>query len=154
MPDDQRISVSVKAAVLKAKDVMLLEYDSPDRHYNLPGGRLVCGESLREAVVRKIREETCAEAEVDRLLFALEYIPERWDFEFGDYQKVQMTFLAHLSEASPEPQMPDDAEPIQTGVLWVPLAELHTYYLLPRVARELQVAIAHEPPLDPLRDRW
>src|SRR2546430_1615193 len=44
----QKISVSVKAVVVRAGRVLAVRYNDPFVHYNLPGGRLFDGETLYE----------------------------------------------------------------------------------------------------------
>jgi ADP-ribose pyrophosphatase YjhB (NUDIX family) len=113
------------------------------------------GEGLRNAVARKVREETCATVEVGRLLLAVEYIPDRWDNEFGDYQKVQFTFACRLTPDSPEPRMPPEPDDVyQTAVTWVGLDKLPDLVLLPKITEPLRTALARPPALDPLIDVW
>ncbi|MEQ4305088.1 NUDIX domain-containing protein [Plantactinospora sp. B6F1] len=152
----QAISVSVKAVVIEDDRILLVEYQYPgDTHYNLPGGRARYGEPLREALVRKVREETGAEVEVDRLLFVVEYVPERWDYEFGDYQKVQFNFLCRMAPGSPRPAMPEELDDkYQTAVSWVPLDEMEQLVLLPKVTPAIKAALAEDGRADPLVDRW
>jgi 8-oxo-dGTP diphosphatase len=84
-----RISVSVKAAVLHEGHILLLSYeDHSGFHYNLPGGKAREGEGLRQAVYRKVLQETGLDVVVDRLLLVTEYVPAAWDYEFGTVQKT------------------------------------------------------------------
>ncbi|MEV5437183.1 NUDIX domain-containing protein [Streptomyces sp. NPDC052682] len=58
-PELPRISVSVKAAIVRDGAVLLLSYDDEAGfHYNLPGGKAQVGEDLRQAVNRKVAQET------------------------------------------------------------------------------------------------
>lgn len=153
MPPLPRISVSVKAAVMRADHVLLLSYDdAAGFHYNLPGGKAREGECLRDAVCRKVTEETGLRVRARRLLFVVEYVPEVWQGEFGDVQKVQFNFLADpLDDAAP--RMPHPPDPDHVGFEWVPVTALASKYLLPRVAPHLLDALGQDRS-DCLVDRW
>jgi ADP-ribose pyrophosphatase YjhB (NUDIX family) len=144
----QEISVSAKAAVIRDGHILLIRYDDPMVHYNLPGGRLLNGESLREAVVRKLWLECAARATAGRLLFVYEHIPDPRRPEPVDYQKVQFTFLAHLLPGS-RPSNPPDATD-QSAVEWRRLDDLPDLMLLPPVTGKLFEAIGRTAPYDPL----
>lgn len=57
---------AVSAVVLDETERVLLAYHSGDGSWLLPGGSVQPGESLREAVVREVREETGISAKPDR----------------------------------------------------------------------------------------
>ncbi|MGA5795410.1 NUDIX domain-containing protein [Streptomyces cellulosae] len=152
-PELPRISVSVKAAIVRDGAVLLLSYDDEAGfHYNLPGGKAQVGEDLRQAVNRKVAQETGLQVVARRLLCVVEYVPESWQGEFGDVQKVQFNFLAEQVDDA-EPRMPEPPDPIQVGFEWVPLDRLGDVYLLPRINRPLSAALSGEL-ADPFVDRW
>jgi ADP-ribose pyrophosphatase YjhB (NUDIX family) len=148
-----RISVSVKAAVIREGAVLLLSYDDHSGfHYNLPGGKARTGERLREAVSRKVAEETGLDVVARRLLGVVEYVPSSWNGEFGDVQKVQFNFLAESLDRA-EPRMSDPPDPIQVGFEWLPVDRLPEVYLLPRINQPLLSALRGELD-DPFMDTW
>lgn len=152
-PELPRISVSVKAAIVRDSAVLLLSYDDEAGfHYNLPGGKAQVGEDLRQAVNRKVAQETGLQVVAQRLLCVVEYVPDLWQGEFGDVQKVQFNFLAEQVDDA-EPQMPEPPDPIQVGFEWIPLERLGDVYLLPRINRPLLAALSGELD-DPFVDRW
>ena len=146
------ISVSVKAAVLRGDDILLLSYDDGEFHYNLPGGRARKGEGLRDAVRRKVMQETGLDVVATRLLFVAEYLPARYDGAYGDVQKVQFNFLTERLDGA-QPRMSEPPDPIQVGFEWVPLAALPGRPLLPAVGKQLVAAIGNPAP-DALVDDW
>ncbi|MEU2026219.1 NUDIX domain-containing protein [Streptomyces sp. NPDC016469] len=151
-----RISVSVKAAIVHQGEVLLMSYDDHSGfHYNLPGGKAREGEPLRDAVVRKVLEETGLRVRTSRLLFVVEYVPGKYDGEFGPVHKTQHNFLAELVDDGTTPRKSDPPDPIQIGFEWVPLKDLAEKYLLPRVNQQLLDALAGAPAdRDVLVDRW
>lgn len=154
MPYMPRISVSVKAAIVREGQLLLLSYDDQAGfHYNLPGGKTREGESLRDAVRRKVMLETGLSVTADRLLFVVEYVPQHFDHEFGDVQKVQFNFLAHMLDPDAEPAMPNPPDADQVGFEWVPLHRLNEKYLLPRVTDQLVTCLTDTRP-DALVDQW
>lgn len=151
-----RISVSVKAAIVHQGRILLMSYDDHSGfHYNLPGGKARVGEPLRDAVVRKVKEETGLQVRTSRLLFVVEYVPEQYNDEFGTVHKTQHNFLAELLDEDTTPRKSDPPDPIQVGFEWVPLEEFGGKYLLPRVNQQLLDALAGNPAdRDVLVDRW
>ncbi|MGW3498602.1 NUDIX domain-containing protein [Streptomyces sp. NPDC001020] len=148
-----RISVSVKAAIVHNGRILLMSYDDDSGfHYNLPGGKAIEGEPLRDAVARKVMDETGLRVRACRLLFVVEYVPEQYDGEFGTSHKTQHNFLAELLDENATPRMSDPPDPIQVGFEWVPLSELPGKYLLPRVNQQLLDALGAD--RDALVDRW
>ncbi|MBC8091181.1 MAG: NUDIX domain-containing protein [Pseudonocardia sp.] len=152
------ISVSVKAAVVRevsdGPEVLLVSYDDEAGfHYNLPGGKAREGEQLRDAVRRKVAQETGLVVDPTRLLFVVEYVPSVYGGEFGDQHKIQFNFLALPADPVAQPLLPDPPEPDQVGFEWVRLAELGGKYLLPRITDFLIEALT-SPGLDGLVDRW
>jgi ADP-ribose pyrophosphatase YjhB (NUDIX family) len=146
------ISVSVKAAVVHDDQILLLSYMDDEFHYNLPGGKARKGEPIRDAVHRKVLDETGLEVRATRLLFVVEYVPESWQGQYGDIQKVQFNFLAEPL-GSTEPKFSDPRDPMQIGFEWVPVDTLHERNLLPRITKQLQDSLA-APAADALVDRW
>lgn len=125
------IRVGVKGAIVRDGAILLIEYDDASGlHFNLPGGGVELGESLREAMRREVLEETAAEVEVGRLLMLREYEPARADERWGPVQKLTIVFECSLVAGS-EPRMPERPDPHQTAVRWIPLDELAGVPLLP-----------------------
>ncbi|MFF8917811.1 NUDIX hydrolase [Streptomyces sp. NPDC015032] len=61
----------VTGIVIEDSEILLLDQDtdSSTRSWSLPGGKVEEGETLAEALVREMREETGVEVEVGRLLY-------------------------------------------------------------------------------------
>ena len=54
------IRASVSAVIFDRRGRLLLQQRSDGGQWGLPGGSVEIGESLREAVIREVDEETCA----------------------------------------------------------------------------------------------
>lgn len=93
--------------------------------WSVPGGRVEEGETLAEAVVRELAEETGLEGVCDRLV--------GWVERIGDgYHYVILDFLVEVLDGS-EPVAGDDA----VEARWVPLPEVADYALVDGLAEFL-----------------
>lgn len=59
---------SVAAIIMNAEGYVLLQRRSDNGLWGLPGGSVEIGESITEAIVREVREETGLAVEVERLI--------------------------------------------------------------------------------------
>jgi 8-oxo-dGTP diphosphatase len=81
--------------------------------WSLPGGRVEGGETLVEAVLRELREETGLEAVCDQFLDWVERIGDGYHFVIFDFSVT----VVETSEPWPQPQAGGDA----AEAAWVPL---------------------------------
>jgi 8-oxo-dGTP diphosphatase len=79
-----------------------------DDFWGLPGGRREPGETLAEAAVREVREETGATAEIERLVSVAEWLHETHDVFF--------VFAARLVDGEPAVQAEEE---IVVEVAWL-----------------------------------
>lgn len=106
----------VTGIVIENGKLLLLNQDTDgSRSWSLPGGRAEDGESLAEALVREMREETGADVEIGRLLYLCDHV---------DAHVVHITFEARRTGG----QIGDvtegaDTRPIR-GVEFVALEDL------------------------------
>jgi 8-oxo-dGTP diphosphatase len=93
--------------------------------WSLPGGRVEPGETLAEAVVRELAEETAVEAVCDQFVGWVERIGT-------DYHYVILDFRVAVLAAGP-PVAGDDA----AEAAWVPLGEVAELRLVDGLAEFL-----------------
>ncbi len=152
------IRVSARALILHEQSILLSEFtDETGLHYNLPGGGVEQGESIREAAMREVWEETGCRAQVGRLLWVFEYEPVRNLNWAGVRRAVTFVFAAKLITPAKDSFTPLDAN--QTKAVWLPLDRLGEVDLLPHLQQHIlvytrgemsQIDLLEEP-LDPDR---
>lgn len=132
---------AARGVIVRDEKILLIEYqDENNRHYNIPGGGVKFGESLRATVQREVLEETCIIAEVHDLLFVYEHlIPDHND-------PHSLSFFFRCSVASDAvAQMPATPDLHQTAVKWLPLADFVDALLYPHVNQQILDAFSQPP---------
>jgi len=123
---------SCKAIVFRDGAVLLtVNRDRDGSFHLLPGGGQRHGETLTDAVIREVLEETGWLVEPGELLLVRDYIGANHQFaaEDGDAHQTELMFRAELVRRIPgAANVPD---PWQTGVEWVGLAELSDIRIYP-----------------------
>ena len=94
--------------------------------WSIPGGRVEDGETLAEAVVRELREETALEGVCGELVGWVERVGE-------DHHFVILDFAVTVLDPEPAPVAGSDAAEVQ----WVPLSEVAEYRLVDGLAEFL-----------------
>lgn len=143
------IRIRASAAIVRDGQILLIEYDDDllGHHFNLPGGGVEPGESVLAAVRREVREETTAAVDVGPLLLAWEFRPDGIDLAQPNVHVIGLVFRCALLDDS-MPQLPPEPDLWQTGVRWVPLADLPDAPLLPHIAGRLIEALESPVPFD------
>ena len=118
---EERKTVKVVAAIIQRGDKIFATqrgYGEFKDGWEFPGGKVECGETPQEALVREIREELSAEIRVGDLLTTVEY----------DYPKFHLSmdcFWAELTENSEMTLLEHEA------AKWLSMDELDTVNWLP-----------------------
>ena len=115
---------AVGAIVVDKGALLLIKRDrEPARgQWSLPGGRVEIGETLREALVREVREETGVDVDVDGLIGVAERIV-RDDDGAIEYHYVILDYVC--TPRSTILKAGDDA----ADARWVPVGELAELHL-------------------------
>jgi ADP-ribose pyrophosphatase YjhB (NUDIX family) len=126
--------VRVTGIVIEDGRILLLDQDTDTgRSWSLPGGKLEDGETLAEALVREMKEETGLDVEPGRLLYVCDHLPG------NGTHVVHMTFEARrVGGMVGDIAAGADTTPIR-GVEFVPFSKLSALGFSDRFA-ELVVA--------------
>jgi len=132
----QDCSPRVRVAAIIPSDggiVVVRHLKDGQTYHLLPGGGVEAGESLQEALVREVREETGLACEIAAPLFINDSIAPD-----GSRHVVQITFLAHTCGGTLGAGTVDERV---SGVEIVPLEGLEALDLRPPMAKDLIVAV-------------
>lgn len=127
--------VGVGAVIWKDDRFLLIKRGKPPRlgEWSLPGGRQEAGETVAEAVLREILEETCLTIEIIELAAVVDLIDRTADKILYHYTVIDMWAEWRSGEA----QAGDDA----LAVAWLSLEELARIEL-PAQQRHIIEAVA------------
>lgn len=125
--------IGVGAVVFNdAGDILLIKRGKPPQYgrWMVPGGRLEWGETLQEAAIREVREETGIDIEIETFVEIIEAItPGESGFHY-----VIMDYAAHA--VSGALAAGSDA----LDAVWVPVAALHEFDLTEDLASVIDKA--------------
>lgn len=114
------MQVRVTGILIEDEKVLLVKQKVANRDWSLPGGRVENGETLEEAMIREMREETGLEVKIKKLL----YVCDKPD---ASPSLLHITFLLERIEGEIKlPSNEFDHNPIH-DVQMVPINELSYY---------------------------
>ncbi|MDG0949714.1 NUDIX hydrolase [Bacillus paranthracis] len=114
------MQVRVTGILIEDEKVLLVKQKVANRNWSLPGGRAENGETLEEAMIREMREETGLEVNIQKLLYVCDKPDERPSL-------LHITFLLERIEGEITlPSNEFDHNPIH-DVQMVPVNELSHY---------------------------
>jgi ADP-ribose pyrophosphatase YjhB (NUDIX family) len=74
----EQIEIRVAGILVHHGKILLAEHEKAGQSYwVIPGGRVKCGETLKEALLREIKEETGLEVKPGRRIFVNDFIQEK-----------------------------------------------------------------------------
>ncbi|NKY48389.1 NUDIX hydrolase [Nocardia cerradoensis] len=127
-PDANSIKVAVSAVVQDSAGRILMIHRTDNDKYSIPGGGLEIGESVADAVVREVKEETGIDVEVTKLVGVFSNPRHVIAFDDGEVrQEFSICFLA----APRGGQLRTSAE--SKEVKWVAPADLSELDIHPSV---------------------
>ena len=131
------IRVRASGVVIRDGAILLIAYDGDGAgyHFNVPGGGVEIGESMRDTVRREFMEEACFDVSVGPLLLT-------WEAIEASFPAIRSHTIGHVffCETAPdaEPRMPEVLDnKHQVGLEWVPLTDLPDAPLMPKIGRQI-----------------
>ncbi|MDO4740822.1 MAG: NUDIX hydrolase [Eubacteriales bacterium] len=121
MSAEHMFVVRVTGVLIEDGKILLVQQKlSEKRNWSLPGGKLECGETLEQGLVREMKEETGLDVEIDRLMYVC-------DANASGNRLLHITFLLKRTNGSLQLHTNEfDENPIN-DVRFVPLSEPEDY---------------------------
>jgi ADP-ribose pyrophosphatase YjhB (NUDIX family) len=132
---------SVTVAVCDEAGRILLIHKIDNDSWALPGGAVDLGESVADAAVREVVEETGVIVELTGLVGIYSDPAHVMAYDDGEVRQ-EFSVLFHARPISGEPR-PDDTE--TQAAQWVDLSDLATLKIYPAMRRRIDDAIAGHP---------
>jgi 8-oxo-dGTP diphosphatase len=147
------VRIRCTGLIVENNSVLLVEYDDNGIHYNLPGGGLEQGETILEGVAREVLEETTAQVDVGPLALIYEFPPHKQsgDYNVNEKHGLHLIFECTLKNNS-IPRLPQNPDPHQSGVKWVPLEELDSILLIPNINKQIKEYIQNQRNIELIED--
>ena len=139
-PEVNSVVPAVTAFMQDADGRILMERRTDNGRWGLPGGTHQAGESISQAVVREVAEETGLLVEVDRMVGI--YTDPRHVIEFSDgevRQEFSMCFAAHIVEG----ELKASEESFE--VAWIEREALDRLDIAPTTRRRIADALSNRP---------
>lgn len=136
-----KIRVSSRAIILNSDKILLVEYGG-GQYYNFIGGGIEENETVKQAVIREVLEESGLTVDVGELVFSLEYEPFSCDYSYGKSHHISFFFRCYLDSNVPpqEPSHtdinPDDAT-ITSIAKWIQIVDLNKINIVPKISKPL-----------------
>lgn len=124
-------------AVMIHEDKILLNEFGHGKYYNIPGGAVEEGETLRDAVEREVTEETGYTSTSKELLYVMEYNPERDGYRYGKRGAMSSMFRCEIDFNTPMIEITkydQGSEYPATGAKWIKIDDLRSIKLVPDIA--------------------
>jgi 8-oxo-dGTP diphosphatase len=135
------IRVSGRGIVINNDKILLNEFGG-GKYYNIPGGGVEPGETVKQAVVREILEESGLNVTIGDLIFALEYEPNNCSFIYGEIPQISFVFRCFLDgdDKIKPPSIPDvdpDNPEMSSEAKWVQISNLKDVNYVPYIHEQL-----------------
>jgi mutator protein MutT len=127
--------VRAVAVLINGDEVLLIHRKNKKEYFVFPGGGVEDGESVEQAVIREMQEETTIDVKIDKLLYHHIY----------DDGSQQFFYLCDYIKG--EPKLREDSEEKMTMLkgkdfyepLWIKINKLSTMLVYPLEVRDLLV---------------
>ncbi|MFS0727648.1 NUDIX domain-containing protein [Paenibacillus sp. 1P07SE] len=147
------VRVRCTGLIIEKDCVLLVEYNDNGVHYNLPGGGLEPGETIKEGVAREVLEETNAKVTVGSLALTYEMAPHKQSGEYSSHDPhgLHLIFECKL-EVNSIPKLPNRPDPHQSAIKWIPIDELDAIILFPNIKNEIKAYVKTKKNIELIED--
>lgn len=129
------IRVAARAMIIEHGKLLVMTYrDEQGGWCVTPGGGIAKKETLREGLVREVREELCVELDVGDIVYVRELLGSRAAVKFGGItDETHQLELFFRCKRRGEPRLGAAPDHFCTGFKWAPLEELPALGFFPGV---------------------
>lgn len=135
------IRVSARGIVINKDKILLNEFGGGE-YYNIPGGDVEPGETVKEAVVREIFEESGLNVTAGEMIYVLEYEPIKCNYIYGETPRISLVFRCFLNgdDEIKFPSIPDvdpNNPKLTSKAKWIPISKLKDINYVPYIHDQL-----------------
>jgi NTP pyrophosphohydrolases including oxidative damage repair enzymes len=108
---------------------------------------------LKEALIREVCEEACAEIEVGPIALVYEFAPHKQsgNYDVQENHGLHIIFECDIKEGS-QPKLPETPDPHQTAVKWIGVDELDSIVLIPNIQDQIKDYLRNKRNIDFIED--
>jgi 8-oxo-dGTP diphosphatase len=138
-----KYKLSARGIIINDDSILLNEFGG-GKYYNIPGGTVKKHETIKEAAIREVKEESGLVVLIRDFLFVLEYEPKHCNYFFGNMHTVSFVFrcnvIGNMDILSPTvvDKDPHDKTIFSTGCKWIKIVDLDNIEFVPYINNELR----------------
>ena len=135
--DNKKFRYRAAAIIIHDNKILFAKNDKDDYYYSV-GGAVKFGETVEEAVVREVLEETGVQYEIDKLLFFHEnfFTGVGGTLDGLDYHEIAFYYLMKPQDITEFNCTSITTDGAKESLYWLPIEELDNYKVFPKFFKD------------------